>query len=71
MRKCFLYFILTICFKLEFVQFMYGYITNNPHTVEISKTGLRNKTSISIFFRQLFSEDEDGDSYKKVVVLQY
>jgi len=50
---------------------MYGYITNNPHTVEISKNGLRKKTSISIFFRQLFSEDEVGDSYKKVVVLQY
>jgi len=50
---------------------MEGYIKNNPYWSGVSKGGLQITTGISIFFMQIFSEDEYGDSYKKVVVLQY
>jgi len=46
------------------------YITNNPLWGEISDYGLKLKTGIYIFFTQLFWEDENGTSYKKVVFLQ-
>ena len=71
MRKCLLYFIDTICFKLKFVQFMYAYIKNNACFFGKSKYELQNKNSISVFFIQLFLEVEVGASNKKFVVLQY
>ena len=63
MRKCLLLFILASCWQVGFAQF-----TDN-FTDETSENGAQLKTCMYIVFIQVFSEDGEVESYKKVVVL--
>ena len=63
MRKCLLLFILATCWQVGFAQF-----TDN-FTDETSENGAQLKTGMYIVFMQVFSEDGEVESYKKVVVL--
>ena len=63
MRKCLLLFIIASCWQVGFAQF-----TDN-FTDEKSENGAQLKTGMYIVFMQVFSEDGEVESYKKVVVL--
>ena len=73
MRKCLLLFILATCWQLGFAQFTDnftdGNFTNNPVWEGTSENGAQLKTGMYIVFIQVFSEDGEVESYKKVVVL--
>jgi len=79
MRKCLLLFILAKCWQVGFAQFTDNFtdgdFTNNPvwegseNWEGTSENGAQLKTRMYIVFMQVFSEDGEVESYKKVVVL--
>ena len=76
MRKCILLFILATCWQVGFAQFTDdftdGDFTNNPvweGNINNFEIGAQLKTGMYIVFMQVFSEEGEVESYKKVVVL--
>ena len=76
MRKCILLFILATCWQVGLAQFTDdftdGDFTNNPvweGNINNFEIGAQLKTGMYIVFMQVFSEEGEVESYKKVVVL--
>ena len=73
MRKYLLIFVIATCCQIGFAQFTDNFtdgdFTNNPVWGGASENGAQIKTGMYIVFMQVFSEEGEVESYKKVVVL--